>query len=82
MQATSRRPAALLGDEEPSVRATALGALARAGGLDASDLIAALADPAPLMRRRAIEIIASSGSDPLASGREPASAARWTRMLR
>ena len=50
------------------MRATALGALARAGGLDANDLIAALADPAPLMRGRAIEIIAAAGSDPLASG--------------
>jgi HEAT repeat protein len=50
------------------VRATALGALARAGGLDVSDLIAALADSAPLMRRRAIEITATSASDALATG--------------
>jgi HEAT repeat protein len=46
---------AALFDENPGVRATALGALARAGGLTAAHLIAALGDPAPEVRRRAAE---------------------------
>lgn len=42
-----------LGDEDAGVRATALGALARLGLLTAGDVRAALADPAPAVRRRA-----------------------------
>jgi HEAT repeat protein len=50
--ATARR---FLTDEAPAVRATALGALARAGTLDADDLAAGLADPSPVVRARAAE---------------------------
>lgn len=42
-----------LDDPAPAVRATALGALARAGGLTDDDLRAALADPDTGVRRRA-----------------------------
>ena len=42
-------------DEDGGVRATALGALARLGVLCPADVIAALADESPVVRRRAIE---------------------------
>lgn len=42
-----------LDDPSPAVRATALGALTRAGDLTDADLVAALADPDPGVRRRA-----------------------------
>ncbi len=45
----------LLGHDDPTVVATALGALARLGALDADDLRAGLADPRPAVRRRAAE---------------------------
>jgi HEAT repeat protein len=51
-EATAR---ALLGDADAAVRATALGALARAGGLLARDVEQALADADPEVRRRACE---------------------------
>jgi HEAT repeat protein len=51
-EATAR---ALLQDGDPTVRATALGALARAGALQATDLEQALADADPIVRRRACE---------------------------
>jgi HEAT repeat protein len=41
---------------EPSVRATALGALARMGRLDDDDVRAGLADPSPVVRRRAVAL--------------------------
>lgn len=44
---------ALLHDPAPAVRATALGALARLGGLTDADLSEATRDPAPDVRRRA-----------------------------
>ena len=44
---------ALLADPDPDIRATALGALARAGGITAADLEAAAADGDPVVRRRA-----------------------------
>ena len=47
-----------LADEDPSVRATAFGALQRAGELDADDLTAALTDPDPSVRRRGLELVA------------------------
>jgi HEAT repeat protein len=47
-----------LTDPAPSVRATALGALARAGSLAGADLVAALADPSPAVRARAAELAA------------------------
>lgn len=46
---------AALADPDPSVRATALGALVRCGALTADLLDAALADPHPVVRRRAAE---------------------------
>ena len=46
---------ALLDDDDPAVRATALGALARAGALHAADVKRALADDDARVRRRACE---------------------------
>jgi HEAT repeat protein len=45
-----------LGSPDGPVRATALGALSRMGSLRPDDLEAALADPDPLVRRRACEL--------------------------
>ncbi|HEX3621398.1 MAG TPA: HEAT repeat domain-containing protein [Acidimicrobiales bacterium] len=45
----------LLGDEDPAVQATALGALGRLGQATATDVAAALADPEPTVRRRACQ---------------------------
>jgi HEAT repeat protein len=69
--AARRRAAALAGhagdeatargalvDPEPSVRATAVGALERLGVLTPEDLAAALDDPSPAVRRRACEAVA------------------------
>lgn len=44
----------LLDHPEPPTRATALGALARLDGLEIDDLRLALADPSPVVRRRAV----------------------------
>lgn len=44
-----------LADADPDVRAAALGALARIAALTDDDLVAALADPVPTVRRRAAE---------------------------
>lgn len=55
-EATAR---ALLEDEDPGVRATALGALARMGELRSKDLLRSLADQVPEMRRRACELAAT-----------------------
>ena len=70
---TDRRAAALAGHQrdeslgrshlaspDPAVRATALGALARMGRLADADVAAALADPAPEVRRRAAELAAAT----------------------
>ena len=65
--ATARR---LLADTEPAVRATALGALARADDLTAPDLATALADPAPVVRRRAAEEVAALAADPEGRARD------------
>jgi HEAT repeat protein len=48
-----------LEDTDPEVRAIALGALARLGSLTDTALITALADPAPGVRRRALELAAA-----------------------
>jgi HEAT repeat protein len=69
--AARRRAAALAGhegdgpaarealrDPDPTVRATALGALERLGQLGAADLEQALVDPAAAVRRRACEAVA------------------------
>jgi len=44
------------GDPDPDVRALALGSLARLGELDCTDVLAALADEAPVVRRRAASV--------------------------
>jgi HEAT repeat protein len=54
-EATAR---VLLGDPAPTVRATALGALARLGAAGPDDVTAALADPDATVRRRACEVAA------------------------
>lgn len=52
-----------LADEDPTVRATALGALGRMGELRTEELSAALADPEPGVRRRAVTIAAGLPGD-------------------
>jgi HEAT repeat protein len=54
---------AFLADPEPSVRATALGALARAGALTTDDLVTALGDPSAVVRARAAELAAGLPGD-------------------
>ena len=54
---------AFLADPEPSVRATALGALARAGSLTTDDLVAAVEDPSAIVRARAAELGAELPGD-------------------
>jgi HEAT repeat protein len=54
---------AALADPEPAVRATAIGALERLGGLSPGDLTAAVADSSAAVRRRAIEACASRPGD-------------------
>lgn len=55
---TARR---LATDSDPGVRAAALGALARAGALRTDELVTALEDRAPAVRRRACELTATHG---------------------
>ena len=55
----SARARAYFDDVEPAVRASALQALERAGGLDARLLATALEDPAPAVRVTALELAAS-----------------------
>lgn len=52
-----------LADPDPSVRATALAALDRAGGLRVDDLVTALADEAAPVRQRAAELTARRPGD-------------------
>lgn len=54
-EATAR---AYLSDPDGGVRATAVGAVHRAGALTADDLLAAAADPDPAVRCRAAELVA------------------------
>lgn len=53
---------ALLTDDDPGVRATALAALARAGDLTGEEVGAGLADADPTVRRRACEVAAGPGA--------------------
>jgi HEAT repeat protein len=58
----------LLADPDPGVRAVALGALARTGAVTAVDLRTAADDPAPGVRRRVAELLATgspAGDDPV-----------------
>jgi len=48
-----------LGDADPAVRAAALGALARSGALTVAVVRRCLADPSPVVRRRACEVSAT-----------------------
>jgi HEAT repeat protein len=59
-EATAR---SLLGDADPGVRATALGALERSGALRPDDVRAATADADPRVRARAAEVLAGAGAD-------------------
>lgn len=55
---------AALADDDPTVRASALGALARMGRLAAEDVATALADRDPTVRRRACEVaVGVAGAD-------------------
>ena len=56
-----------LGDNDPMVRSSALRALDRAGGLAASELEAALEDPAPAVRMTALELAAGRDDVPVAA---------------
>jgi HEAT repeat protein len=49
-------------DPDAGVRAVALGALGRAGALTPGDLVAAIADPSPVVRRKACEVVAAAGT--------------------
>ena len=55
----------LLADPSPVVRAAALGALARLEALEDGDLAAALADPDPGLRHRAVVLAAARPGPPL-----------------
>jgi HEAT repeat protein len=50
-------------DQDPGVRATVLGALHRLDDLGADDLLRGLADPSPVVRRRAAELAATRPGD-------------------
>jgi HEAT repeat protein len=56
----------LLVADDPKVRAAAYGALERMGRLDDDDLRAALADAAPAVRRRALELAVARRDVPIA----------------
>jgi HEAT repeat protein len=53
-----------LDDPNPAVRAAALGAMARLGRLEPAALATALHDAAPVVRRRACELVPGSGTGP------------------
>ena len=76
-----RTARALLGDKDPAVRATALAALARMARSSPEDFVAALADPHPAVRRRAVTEAPTVAVDlvPLLGDPEPlvAEAAAW-----
>ena len=71
-----------LADPSPKVRATALGALSRLARVTEADVLAALSDPDPLLRRRGCEVARSlPGADllPVLSDPDPSvvEAAAW-----
>lgn len=53
-----------LASPDPRVRAAALGATARAGALTAGDVLRALGDPYPSVRRRACDVAAAMAVEP------------------
>ena len=55
----------LITDNDPKVRATALTALSRAGGISKTDLDAAASDPSPVVRARAAELSAAGDAGAL-----------------
>lgn len=57
-------------DPDPTVRATVLSGLVRAGAVTADDLRGGLADPDPIVRRRTLELIAELHGDGPAAGIE------------
>jgi HEAT repeat protein len=61
-----RAARALLSDDAPAVRASALGALARMGAATDRDVAVALADPDPTVRRRALEVAVAHPGVPIA----------------
>ncbi|HVX19642.1 MAG TPA: HEAT repeat domain-containing protein [Acidimicrobiales bacterium] len=60
--AATARP--FLADSDPRVRSAAVGALARIGALEPAELAAALHDPAPVVRRRALHAAAATAAGP------------------
>ncbi|MCU1369511.1 MAG: hypothetical protein JWO77_705 [Ilumatobacteraceae bacterium] len=52
-------PRSLLHDADAAVRSAALGALQRLGALEPDDLVGALGDPDPGVRRRGLELVAT-----------------------
>jgi HEAT repeat protein len=70
----------LLGDDDPGVRAAALAALDRMGALTEAELVAALTDPSPVVRRRACEVATGFGG-PVGSPAVPAVGAAVARLL-
>ena len=73
--------AGLLADPDPTVRAAAVGALARLGGLEGRRLEEALADPGPGVRRRACEEVGRGLVRKGEDGGEPAAASGETVKL-
>jgi HEAT repeat protein len=70
----------LLADDDPGVRATALSALDRSGALTEAELLAALTDASPVVRRRACEV-ATGFDGPVGSPATPALAAAVAALL-
>jgi HEAT repeat protein len=71
---------ALLLDDDPGVRATALSALDRSGALTEPDLLAALGDASAVVRRRACEVATGFGG-PVGTPASPAVAAGLAGLL-
>jgi HEAT repeat protein len=57
-----------LGHRDPLVRCAGLSALSRMGALTEPDVLAALADPVPTVRRRAVEVTTKQQPPPATAG--------------
>lgn len=66
-----------LSDSDPSIRASALGSLARLGKLLAVQVASASEDPAPAVRARACELAVPSGAPGAPGAWRPTAAAAW-----